>query len=203
VLDDGEHVLLCGEAAWAFARERGFSRDAGGELYTERARRRIEEERARRAAAAAPQPDPGTVGACAIDATGATAAATSTGGTSYKRIGRVGDTPLAGCGTYADDRGGAASATGEGEGIVRVTMTRTCVELMRAGATAAEAARAAVAELGERVGGHGGVICCDRAGGLGAAHNTQAMPHATAVLGPGGRPAIRAAISAAGAGGDD
>lgn len=179
VLDDGEHVLLGGEAAWAFARERGFAPSDPGALVTERSRRRIAEEAARRSAATG-EPDPGTVGACAIDARGVTAAATSTGGKSYKRIGRIGDTPLCGCGTYADDQGGASSATGDGEALIRVTATRFCVDVMRAGRTAPEAARAAIAELESRVGALGGIICCDREGRIGIAHNTESMPHAWA-----------------------
>lgn len=183
VLDDGEHVLLVGEAAWAFARERGFVPAAPGELVTARARQRLDEERARRAAlAAAPATGGGTVGACAIDAAGHVAAATSTGGITFKRRGRVGDTPLAGCGTYADDRGGAASATGHGESIIRVTMTRTVVERLRAGVPAPEAAWGAVDELAARIAGTAGVICVDFQGRLGLAHNTPRMSFAHATL---------------------
>ena len=174
VLEDGEHVLLCGEGAWAFARERGFAPAAPGALVTERARRRLEAERQRRTPAAGG----GTVGACAIDAGGHVAAATSTGGTTYKRPGRIGDTPLCGCGTYADDAGGAASATGVGEAIVRVTMTRVCVDAMRRGEGAAAAAWSAVAELGRVTGGTAGIICCDRAGRVGAALSTSTMSFA-------------------------
>jgi beta-aspartyl-peptidase (threonine type) len=169
VLEDGEHVLLVGPAVWDFARERGIEPAPPGALVTEGARRRWQEGQRKR------QTGGGTVGACAIDRLGHVAAATSTGGIQHKRRGRVGDTPLAGCGTYADDRGGAASATGHGESIIRVTMSRTAVELLRAGASAAEAARAAIVELGDRVHGRGGIICVDRHGQLGLAHNTPAM----------------------------
>jgi L-asparaginase / beta-aspartyl-peptidase len=161
VLEDGEHVLLVGPAAWEFAREQGIEPVPPETLVTERALKRLQKGN--------------TVGACAIDEAGHVAAATSTGGISGKRRGRVGDTPLAGCGTYADDQGGAASATGHGESIIRVTMSRTVVELLRAGRTAEEAARASVAELADRVRGTGGVICVDRDGRVGLAHNTPAM----------------------------
>src|SRR5262245_45947966 len=120
VLEDGEHCLLCGDGAWAFAAERGFRPAAPGALVTERQRLRMEAERERRASPGSRSG--GTVGACAIDAAGHVAAATSTGGMPFKRPGRIGDTPLCGCGTYADDRGGAASATGHGETILRITM---------------------------------------------------------------------------------
>jgi beta-aspartyl-peptidase (threonine type) len=173
VLDDGEHVLLCGDGVWAFARERGFAPCDPAELVTERARERFEQARRERRGGVAA--DPGTVGAVAIDAAGRTAAATSTGGMSYKRPGRIGDTPLAGCGTYADDEGGAASATGHGEKIIRVATTLHCVNLLRGGMPAAEAARQAIDALARRVAGEGGLICVDSRGRLGAAHNTPAM----------------------------
>jgi beta-aspartyl-peptidase (threonine type) len=169
VLDDGEHVLLVGEAAWAFARERGFAPVEPEVLITERARRRLEEAR-------------GTVGACAIDAAGHVAAATSTGGTTGKRPGRVGDTPLPGCGTYADDRAGAASATGSGELIIRVSLTRVLIDHLRAGRSAAEAAQLAIDELVERVGGDAGVICVDRLGTIATARSSEMMPTARCTL---------------------
>jgi L-asparaginase / beta-aspartyl-peptidase len=178
VMDDGEHVLLCGEGAWRFAREHGFSPVAPAELITERSLKRLETERRKRSAR---PPEGGTVGACAIDARGHVAAATSTGGITYKRPGRIGDTPLPGCGTYADDRGGAASATGHGESIIRVTMTRVLVDALRTGASATDAARISVEELA-RISGEAGIICVDREGRVGAAHNSARMPHSWACV---------------------
>lgn len=183
VLEDGEHALLCGENAWLFAREHGMAQVAPGELITDRARRNLEEERKRRANVhdhAGPQGG-GTVGACAIDRDGHVAAATSTGGTTFKRRGRIGDTPLCGCGTYADDLGGAASATGHGESIIRVTMTRVLVDQLKGGASATAAAWAAVREL-DRVDGRAGIICVDRHGCIGLAHNTPRMSYGWATL---------------------
>jgi beta-aspartyl-peptidase (threonine type) len=187
VLEDGEHVLLVGNAAWAFARERGYTPAPPTALITERALLRLEAERTRRAAAAAAAGPPrlregGTVGACAIDAAGHVAAATSTGGITYKRRGRVGDTPLPGCGTWADDLGGAASATGHGESIIRVTLTRAVVDRLRAGMRAQDAARAGIEDLTARVRGEGGVICVDARGEIGIAHSTARMPWASASL---------------------
>lgn len=170
VLEDGEHVLLCGDGAWAFAREKGFAPRPEAELMTEKSRRRWEAARQKRASAMG-----GTVGASAIDGAGHVAAATSTGGVTFKRVGRIGDTPLCGCGTYADDEGGAASATGIGEAIIRVTMTRVCVDAMRGGASASRAAWAAVDELGRVTGGQAGIIACDARGRLGAALSTSTM----------------------------
>lgn len=182
VLEDGEHALLVGDAVWEFAAAHGFERCALDALITAHARERLEAERLRRTTTASAPTGGGTVGACAIDRAGHVAAATSTGGITFKRRGRVGDTPLAGCGTYADDQGGAASATGHGESIIRVTLTRSLVDRLRAGMTAGDAAWAAVDELHTRTGGEGGIICVDAQGRIGLAHNSVRMSfgHATA-----------------------
>lgn len=172
ILDDGEHVLLCGEGAWTFARERGIEPVAPDVLITERARRRLADFRAERGG--------GTVGACAVDAAGRCAAATSTGGMTGKRPGRIGDTPLPGCGTYADEAG-ACSATGSGEYIIRATLGRFLVDRLRGDLPAHDAAVSAVWEL-DSIGGDGGVICVDRRGGIGHARNTPQMPVAWATL---------------------
>lgn len=184
VMEDGEHALLCGEGAWAFARERGFAPCHPSELRTERAAMRLRAVLAERAETGrrALGEDPGTVGACAIDAQGHVAAATSTGGITGKRPGRIGDTSLPGCGTYADDNGGAASATGVGEAIMRVAMTKGCVTRLRRGHDALGAARAAIDELATDVRGEGGIICCDRNGRLGAAHNSSHMAYGAGIV---------------------
>lgn len=200
VLDDGEHCLLCGEGAWEFAAERGFRRAEPGAMITERSRQRWDAERRRREARAAGGPVPGaptsggTVGACVIDRHGNVASATSTGGTVFKRPGRIGDSPLCGCGTYADDRAGAASATGNGEAIMRVTMSRVCVDAMRGGATAAQAAWIAVGELGQVTGDTAGIICCDRSGRVGAALSTATMSFAAGRLEPDGAQRIASGV---------
>jgi beta-aspartyl-peptidase (threonine type) len=110
-----------------------------------------------------------------VDADGHVATATSTGGIVHKRPGRIGDTPLCGCGTYADDRAGAASATGDGESIIRATMTRVCADAMRRGSSASEAAWASMDDFEESVPGTAGIVCCDAQGRVGAAHNTPRM----------------------------
>ncbi len=173
VLDDGEHVMLAGPAAWTFAAERGFTRGPADELITARARARLAEEHAKRSR---PAVEGGTVGAVAIDDRGRVAAATSTGGIAYKRPGRVGDTPLPGCGTWADDAAGAASATGDGEAIIKVTLTRRLVDALAAGAAPSSAARTALAELVRKTGGSAGVICVDIHGQLAAEHVSDTMP---------------------------
>jgi beta-aspartyl-peptidase (threonine type) len=97
---------------------------------------------------------------------------------SMKRPGRVGDTPLVGCGTYADDALAAVSCTGHGERIVQLTLARFAADRVAAGRTAMEAARDAVAALGARVQGTGGLIVLGPRGEPGFAHNTQVMSRA-------------------------
>ena len=175
VLEDGEHALLSGTAAWEFLRERGFSPRTAEMLITERSSRRLQAETKRRTQGQRGEPDPGTVGAVAVDENGCVAAATSTGGTTYKRSGRIGDTPLFGCGTWADDQSAAASATGHGESIIRAMMARVATEAVRDRASAQAGADAAVAAL-QRVNGKAGIIVIAPDGSIGIAHNTMTMP---------------------------
>jgi beta-aspartyl-peptidase (threonine type) len=97
---------------------------------------------------------------------------------SMKLPGRVGDTPLVGCGTYADDALAAVSCTGHGERIIQLTLARHAADLVAAGRPALQAAREAVALLGNRVEGRGGLILVSPAGEIGFAHNTPAMTRA-------------------------
>ena len=179
VLEDGEHVLLVGEGALLFAREHGIEAESPDTLVTPRARNRFE----RHEGETTKRMRTGdTVGACAIDSDGRVAAATSTGGIPWKRPGRVGDTPLPGAGTWAEDGVGAASATGHGESIIRALMTRFAVDRLREGAGGDSAARAAVAEL-VRVGGAGGVILVAADGSVAHHTSTARMPWAAIVDG--------------------
>ncbi len=119
-----------------------------------------------------------TVGAVAMDVEGHLAVATSTGGTPDKWPGRVGDSPLVGCGAYADDQAGVAAATGSGESLMKIVTSKSAVDLMAAGRTAQQAADAIVAQLWQRVRGYGGVILIDPAGCVGLAHNTPNLAYA-------------------------
>jgi L-asparaginase / beta-aspartyl-peptidase len=170
VLEAGEHVLLVGAGATAFAREAGIEPSNPQDLMTPLALERYH--RAQSASAAAD-----TIGAVALDARGLLAAATSTGGVAGKRPGRVGDSPLLGAGLYADDVA-AASATGVGEPILRGLLCARTVDRIRAGQPAQEAAEAALADLLARTGGRAGVILIDRAGRVGIAHTTGGMSFA-------------------------
>jgi beta-aspartyl-peptidase (threonine type) len=179
VMDNCPHVLLSGTGATAFALEQKVPSCPMEELVTEESKQKLEMYLSGNVA----EDDRGTVGAVAIDASGAVAAATSTGGRVGKMPGRIGDSPLLGCGTYADDEGGAASATGNGEAIMRVALTKYVSEKLRAGTPSAQAAKSAIVEL-TRIGGLGGVIVIDKNGRLASAMNTPHMARAW-VSGPG------------------
>lgn len=124
-----------------------------------------------------------TVGAVALDADGNVAAGTSTGGTPRKRPGRVGDTPLIGCGGYADNLAGAAVATGWGERLMRLVLSKSACDLLQQGWMPQAVAEHLIADLEGRVGGFGGLILIDPQGRLGLAHNTPNLSYA--VIGSG------------------
>jgi beta-aspartyl-peptidase (threonine type) len=116
-----------------------------------------------------------TVGAVALDSNGNVAAATSTGGFPMKFPGRIGDSPLIGCGTYADNESGACSATGIGEIAMRLVLAKTTCSYIEEGKTAEEAAEQAIKLVNKRMPmAHNsmGIICVDAHGGIGAAHNS-------------------------------
>jgi beta-aspartyl-peptidase (threonine type) len=175
VMELSPHVLLAGPGASLFGREVGIAACDPASLVTARQRERWAIARAATGGAGVGH---GTVGAVARDARGHLAAATSTGGTFLKRPGRVGDTPLIGSGTYADDALAAVSCTGHGERIIQLTLARHAADLVGRGRTAAEAARDAIATLGARVRGDGGLIVVGPAGEVGFAHNTPVMSRA-------------------------
>lgn len=176
-----DHVLLVGDGAERFAREVGVETCDPAALVVDRERARLETWR-RDAATADPRDafqhrsdgPRGTVGAVAVDRGGNLAAGGSTGGTPGKRSGRVGDTPIAGAGLWADNRVGAAACTGWGEGILRIGLARTAVGHLRE-AAAQDAAWLAVREMEDRVSGRAGVIVLSRDGSLGYAFNTPRM----------------------------
>ena len=120
----------------------------------------------------------GTVGCVAVDRDGKIAAGTSTGGMRFKRVGRVGDSPLIGAGVYADNLLGGASATGWGEAITRVVLSKVAVDALVGGREPQQAARVAIEHLAKRVGGTGGIILADMAGRVGFFFNTARMARA-------------------------
>jgi beta-aspartyl-peptidase (threonine type) len=173
VLDEGRHVLYAGEGAAEFARASGFRPTTSELMTTVSARRKWEQ---LRKGGLEPEAVPtGTVGAVARDARGVCAAATSTGGILGKKRGRVGDTPVIGAGTFADDEAGAASATGQGEGILRACLGKTAIDAMRAGLDPEQAARQSIDLLSGRLRAAGGIILVDRTGRIGWARSTFSM----------------------------
>lgn len=169
VMEAGGSILLVGEGARQFAAAIGIKECEAETLVTERQRTRwatLREENAEGV---------GTVGAVALDQAGHLAAATSTGGLPLKTPGRVGDSALIGCGTYADDQLGAASCTGNGEAIIKLVLARSALEFLRMGEESMEAARHAVRELTARTGAEIGIILLDQYGRIGVARNTAQM----------------------------
>jgi beta-aspartyl-peptidase (threonine type) len=177
ILNEGGHVMYAGEGAERFALSRGFARATDDALITDAARNRWEKVRA---GGGNEGWAGGTVGAVARDRHGTVVAATSTGGMVNKAPGRVGDSPILGAGTYADDESGACSNTGNGEAIMRLCLAKTACEWMRAGMHPVDAARAAARAMLVRTGGTGGIILVDRAGRLGFARTTPTMTWAAA-----------------------
>jgi L-asparaginase / beta-aspartyl-peptidase len=162
IMEDGRHVMLAGNGALMFARQIGFAEVSSESLISERERNRWQNAH-------------GTVGCVAFDREGKLAVATSTGGTFKKLPGRVGDSPLLGCGTYANKHG-AVSCTGHGEAIMRILMARAALEYLQNGIEPFEAARRAVDDLEQLTGSSGGLILIDPCGRLAYARNTTHMP---------------------------
>jgi beta-aspartyl-peptidase (threonine type) len=177
-LEDGRHVLYAGEGAARFARGVGFQEVGEEALVTEAAKAALASVREGKGATGWAG---STVGAVARDMEGVVAAATSTGGTVNKRAGRVGDSPIIGAGTYADDGAGAVSTTGDGEGMIRLCAARSIVDRVRAGASAEEAAQGGIRELWTRLGMRGGAVVIDNAGRYGIARSTGTMSWAAVV----------------------
>jgi beta-aspartyl-peptidase (threonine type) len=180
VMEAGPHVFLAGAGAERFAREHGFEPIDPAWFETPERRRQLEEFQARKGAWFDASVKYGTVGAVARDAHGHVAAATSTGGLTGKRWGRIGDSPVIGAGTYADDRACAVSATGAGEFFIRAGVAHTTCDRVRLlGETPQQAADAAIAEVGA-LGGDGGVIVAGADGSTAFAFNTPGMYRARA-----------------------
>ncbi len=176
VMESSEHMMMVAAGAEQFAQEQGLPLCDPEELVLDRERvawGRCREDR--HAAEFHVDHAMGTVGAVAIDSQGILVAGTSTGGTCCKHAGRVGDSPLIGCGCYADSEAGGVSCTGLGEAIMRIVMAKTTVELLRTGQTPDATAKAAASILHKRGRGTGGLILLDKNGTPGFAFNTPRM----------------------------
>jgi len=180
VLEKSRHMMLIAEGAEKFAESQGVPLCHPSALISPAEREAWERCRADSHAAEHHRGhEQGTVGAVALDDQGRLYAATSTGGTCCKLSGRVGDSPLIGCGCYADHETGAVSATGYGEAIMRVVLAKTACDFLRpAASTPARAAQAAVQLLANRGKGTGGLILLDKSGTPAVAFNTPRMAYA-------------------------
>jgi beta-aspartyl-peptidase (threonine type) len=177
VMEKSPHVLLVAEGAEEFALEQGMVLVPRGYFRTEARVRELDEARQTEALqlkATAPGAT-GTVGAVALDRAGHLAAATSTGGLTNKHRGRVGDSPIVGAGTYADDASCAVSGTGQGEFFIRqVVAYDVCALLQYRHLTLAQAVREVIQKL-RASGGEGGVIAVDRSGNIALDFNSVGM----------------------------
>jgi beta-aspartyl-peptidase (threonine type) len=182
VMEDSPHVMLASRGAEAFALERGFDLVSPEYFATERRREALEAYKANEQAGLKPEADHkfGTVGVVVLDQAGNLIAGTSTGGMTGKRWGRIGDSPVIGAGTYADNRSCAVSATGHGEYFIRHTVARDiCARMQFGGATLDEAASTVVMEELIEADGEGGIVAVDPAGRVALVFNTPGMYRAS------------------------
>jgi beta-aspartyl-peptidase (threonine type) len=173
LLDEGPHLFLSGSGADDFARDAGLEQVDNGWFELPERRRQLEELLA--AGGFDDEVKYGTVGAVAVDVDGHVAVATSTGGLTAKRWGRVGDSPLIGAGTYADDRSAAVSATGSGEYFIRAVAAHQLAERVRLGCEPLQQALDNVLADIASLGGKGGLIAVAPNGDAAWGFTTPAM----------------------------
>jgi beta-aspartyl-peptidase (threonine type) len=173
ILDQGPHVFLSGKGADQFAQEAGLEQVGNGWFEIPERRRQLNELIGE--GGFDDEVKYGTVGAVAVDLDGHVAVATSTGGLTAKRWGRVGDSPLIGAGTYADDRSAAVSATGSGEFFIRAVAAHQLAERIRLGGQSLQAALDAVLADIRSLGGKGGMIAVAANGDAAWGFTTPAM----------------------------
>jgi len=184
IMDRSEHILLAGAGAVRFAQEHGITQCRKEDLLVGRELDRwkqiqIGKKNVSTKDAFRKKGPHDTVGAVALDRTGVIASGTSTGGTPNKYPGRVGDSPLIGCGTYADSLVGGASCTGWGEAIIKVVLAKTVIDLMEYnGGDPADASKQAILQLEKKADGFGGVIVLNNNGVPAVAFNTPRMARA-------------------------
>ena len=185
ILNESVHVMMAQEGAEAFAKQHGFDMVPNDYFYTERRREQAEEARGEETGdlrlpdSIDPSHKFGTVGAVALDQNGNIAAGTSTGGMTNKRFGRVGDSPIIGAGTYADNATCGVSATGHGEYFIRAAVAHEISARMKHGGLSVDEAASSVIhdELPTMPpnGGSGGVIALDAQGNISMPFNTAGM----------------------------
>jgi L-asparaginase / beta-aspartyl-peptidase len=177
VMENSEHVMLAGSGAEEFASSQGFSFVPPSYFSTAERWRQLERIRSGELGLSGHTiSHVGTVGAVAVDSFGHLAAATSTGGMTGKRFQRIGDSPIIGAGTYADDRSCAVSATGHGEIFIRAAVAHDiCARMRYGGRGLGEAAREVIFMELPALGGEGGVIAIDARGEIAMEFNSEGM----------------------------
>jgi beta-aspartyl-peptidase (threonine type) len=185
VMEQSPHVLMSYEGADDFACEAGLEQVPNRWFVTPERRRQLDELLAKGSEAFDADIKYGTIGAVAVDAQGHVAAATSTGGLTAKRWGRIGDSPLIGAGTYADDRAAAVSATGLGEIFIRAAAAHELCARVRIGGAGLQEALDGVLEEVKALGGNGGLIAVSPSGEAAWGFTTPGMYRGMA--GPDGR----------------
>lgn len=175
VMEKSPHVLLSGEGADQFSKQQGFEQVPNSYFSTPRRKQQLQEFKTTEVSALEVEYKYGTVGAVALDTKGHVAAATSTGGTTGKRWGRVGDSPIIGAGTYADDRACAVSATGKGEYFIRAGVAHEICARIRLGGQSGQSAADGVMDEVKALGGDGGVIVVTPKGETVYSFNTVGM----------------------------
>jgi beta-aspartyl-peptidase (threonine type) len=174
VMEKSEHVLLTGTGASQFAKEQGFQPVENSYFYTDKRLKSLQE-LLKKEREATTNDKHGTVGCVALDSYGNIAAGTSTGGMMNKKYGRVGDSPIIGAGTYANNETGAFSCTGHGEYYIRLGFSRDISALMEyKKLSLQQACQEEIRKLTE-MGGTGGVIGIDRKGNISMEFNTSGM----------------------------
>ena len=185
VMTESEHVMLMGDGAEEFARQHGFEMMDPAYFHTDFRWQQLQRIKAKETAHQQPSTDDqhdqwfSTVGAVALDRHGNLSAGTSTGGTSNKRWGRVGDSPIIGAGTYANNNSCAVSATGHGEFFIRYVVAYNICNRVELGTPLAEAADTVVNNILVKAEGEGGVIAMDAAGNIATPFNSEGMYRAS------------------------
>ena len=168
VMTNSPHVMLAGQGASQFAKEQGLEIVPPSYFYTEKQFNALQE--------MLKKEKNGTVGCCALDKNGNLSAGTSTGGMTGKRYNRIGDSPIIGAGTYANNSTCAVSATGHGEYFIRWTVAHDISALMEyKGLTLREASELVINDKLVKAGGSGGVICLDKSGNVSMSFNSSGM----------------------------
>jgi L-asparaginase / beta-aspartyl-peptidase len=196
VMTKSNHVMLVGKGADQFAAANGAETVSPDYYFTARRWKELEEAKEKEAKETEKKPGDhselqldekyGTVGVVALDQSGSLAAGTSTGGLTNKRFGRIGDSPIIGAGTYADNESCAISATGTGEMFIRAVAAHEIAVLVKYKRLSVKQAARAILDKIRSLGGTGGLIVLDRNGNYTMQFNTSGMYRGT--IGPDGRP---------------